>query len=132
MSSKTTTRVYTPIDPKTTIPKEMVVKKSNIFLKIRKIQFQKNKRKTQTLPLSKTLVFSERSLSQQQVARRQPIRKQNSKRNGYHKKVQHFLEIRKIHSQKNRRNTITSMKQVYRFFADKLSPLSQQHVVRRQ
>ena len=53
-------------------------KKFKLLLEILQTQSQTYKRKTQPLPLSKILVFSERPLSQQHVVRLQLIRKQKS------------------------------------------------------
>ena len=56
-TTKPTTRGYTRIDPKTKIPKKMVViNKSTLFWKYEKL-FQKNRRETQLLALRKLLVF---------------------------------------------------------------------------
>ena len=47
-----------------------------IFLEIRKIQSQKNRRRTQPIALSKLKLFSEVPMSQQNVVRHQLIRNQ--------------------------------------------------------
>ena len=104
----------------------VVIKNSTYFWKCEKFKL----RKTQLLPLSKLWVYMERLLSQKQVVRRQLIQKQNTKRNGCHKKLNIFLEIRQIQSQKNRRKTKPLASSKLLIFSTR--PLSQQPVARRQ
>ena len=75
------------------------------FFEIRKNQYQKIRRETQALALSKLLLFSERPLSQPHLIRRQLIRKRkHQKKSLSYKNQQFFLEIRKNSSEKNRRD----------------------------
>ena len=64
--------------------------------------------------LSKLIVFSEQLLSQIYVVRRQMIQIKRTRGNGCHKTVQHFFgKTKKINLKKDKKNTTTSIKQVF-------------------